>query len=259
MRSHPCQKKTKKKKSAIVNSPPTHPITYKKNKRLNSGRASLFQKKKERKKEKKATTPGPIDCSPECPRSSSARPARTSALLLLLLLLLSTESTAPPASRTQNPALHDDDDDNDRHMSDVPPPPPLRIYEILIDRFARLADAAHADEVAPPPPAVYGAAGSFYYGGCIAGISDGHLAHLHRLGFTHVLLTPFMLGDLGDWQSYHGYHIVDLGRLDPRLVAGWDGNGLRPDDATLEGIFGRFLDRLTRHRLHLILDVTPTT
>ncbi len=53
------------------------------------------------------------------------------------------------------------------------------------------------------------------HGGDIQGIID-HLDYIHDLGYTAIWSCPLLINDMKE-QSYHGYAITDLYRVDPRF------------------------------------------
>ncbi|KAJ4459836.1 hypothetical protein PAPYR_4243 [Paratrimastix pyriformis] len=118
-------------------------------------------------------------------------------------------------------------------MSDVPPPPPLRIYEIIIDRFTPLVGAACTGKVVPPPQdsalqCVVDHAAPHRQQQPVA---DGK--NLQPLLRIYDILTDRFTPLVGAADVEHGTETpppIDLGRLDPRLVAGWDLKSSRIND-----------------------------
>jgi len=87
------------------------------------------------------------------------------------------------------------------------------IYLIMPDRFAD-GDPSNDQPAGSKGVAIYDRSNPMgYHGGDLRGIRE-HLGYLHDLGVTTLWLTPVWKNTDSD---YHGYHVVDVYRLDDHM------------------------------------------
>lgn len=102
-------------------------------------------------------------------------------------------------------------------------------YHIFIDRFAD-GDPTNNDPNR-------GITGRQWYGGDLQGVLD-RLPYLVSLGINTIWLSPFYQG-----VDYHGYHITDFRKVDPRFGS--------------EEVFRRLLEEARSAGIRVILDFVP--